>query len=79
VKGSAVLGSFGPNMVLAKELLERKERQVVLEYFNLCGAFSEIEKDGLLQQWTEQVKAGKIPDFGGNLAYSADEKAFDQK
>ena len=29
--------NFGPNMALAKELLEKGERQVVLDDFDLCG------------------------------------------
>ena len=35
-EGSPQLNSFGPNMLLAKELLERDETEVVLEYFELC-------------------------------------------
>lgn len=65
-KGSPVLGSFGPNMSLAKELLEKGERQVVLDYFALCGLFW---KDEELEAWTRKVEAGKIPDFGANLEY----------
>jgi tetratricopeptide (TPR) repeat protein len=65
-KGSPQLNSFGPNMTLAKELLEKGERQTVLEYFKLCGAFW---KKGVLDAWTEEVQAGKIPDFGANLEY----------
>jgi hypothetical protein len=34
--GSPQLDSFGPNMALAEELLQRGEKQVVLEYFDLC-------------------------------------------
>ena len=37
--GSPQLNSFGPNMQLAKELLEKGEKDVVLEYFELCGKF----------------------------------------
>lgn len=70
VETSPVLGSFGPNMMLAKELLERNEREVVLEYFKLCGAFWEYDKkDNLLKIWTEDVEGGKMPDFGANLHY----------
>jgi hypothetical protein len=34
--GSPQLNSFGPNMLLAKELLDRGEREVVIQYFDLC-------------------------------------------
>jgi len=37
--GGATLSSFGPNMSLAKELLERGEKQAVLEYLELCKSF----------------------------------------
>ena len=65
-QGSPQLNSFGPNMTLAKELLEKGERQAVLEYFKLCGTFW---KRGNLEAWTQEVQAGKIPDFGANLVY----------
>lgn len=65
-QGSPQLNSFGPNMTLAKELLEKGERQAVLEYFKLCGNFW---KRGNLEAWTQEVQAGKIPDFGANLEY----------
>ena len=66
--GSPQLNSFGPNMALAKELLERGESEVVLEYFELCKKFWDSPRRGL-EQWTEDVKANRIPQFGGNLAY----------
>jgi hypothetical protein len=65
-KGSPVLSSFGPNMSLAKELLEKGERQAVLDYFALCGIFWKGEE---LEAWTKKVEAGKVPDFGANLEY----------
>ena len=37
--GSPALRSFGPNMALAEKLLEKGERDVVLEYFELCKKF----------------------------------------
>ena len=66
VEGSAPLGSFGPNMSLAAELLERGEKDVVLEYFELCSKFWPSEK---LHDWAAMVKGGRMPDFGGNLVY----------
>jgi hypothetical protein len=37
--GSPQMDSFGPNMSLAKDLLERGEKDVVLQYFDLCRSF----------------------------------------
>jgi len=64
--GSPQLNSFGPNMSLAKELLEAGERQAVLDYLKLCGSFW---KRGELEAWSKEIQAGKIPDFGANLEY----------
>jgi len=66
--GSPQLDSFGPSMSLAKELLEKGEKDVVLEYFELCSKFWKRERHlQKLHQWSSEVKEGKIPDFGHNL------------
>ncbi|MDF7807881.1 hypothetical protein P4E94_10570 [Pontiellaceae bacterium B12219] len=67
-KGSPQLNSFGPNMTLAKALLESGEVDTVVEYFDLCSNFWEMDRDRL-EEWTVLAKAGKIPDFGANLNY----------
>jgi len=67
-EGSPQLNSFGPNMQLAKELLERGEKEVVLEYFDLCKNFW-VSPRRNLEQWIEDVKSNRIPNFGGNLSY----------
>jgi len=54
----------GPNMSLARALLTEKETEVVLEYFKMCEKLCEKPE---LKQWTEQVKKGRIPDFGMHL------------
>ncbi|MFI6996636.1 tetratricopeptide repeat protein [Nocardia sp. NPDC050175] len=66
--GSPQLDTFGPNMSLAKDLLEKGERQVVLEYFELCRRFWEMHR-GRLDKWSQLVNVGMIPDFGANLDY----------
>jgi hypothetical protein len=66
--GSPQLNSFGPNMTLAKELLEKGERAAVLEYFQLCAAFWKMDY-GKLREWSALVKEGLVPDFGANLLY----------
>ena len=67
-KGSPQLNSFGPNMQLAKELLERGETEVVLEYFELCKKFW-TSSNRKLENWENDVKSNHVPQFGGNLAY----------
>jgi tetratricopeptide (TPR) repeat protein len=64
--GSPALDSFGPNMTLAKELLEAGETDVVLEYFRLCAQFWK-HGEKRLAEWTEAVKQGSMPDFGSSL------------
>ena len=66
--GSPQLDSFGPNMSLAKDLIEEGETKVVLEYFELCRKFWDMHGDDL-DDWSKKVKAGKVPDFGANLVY----------
>ena len=64
--GSPQLNSFGPDMALAKELLQKGERDVVLEYLELCSKFWKSEK-GRLNKWSVVIKDNKIPDFGPSL------------
>lgn len=66
--GSPQLNSFGPNMTLAKDLLEKGETLVVLEYFKQCRIFWKMGGDKL-DKWAALAKGGQMPDFGGNLAY----------
>ncbi|MCF6313417.1 MAG: hypothetical protein L3J39_13290 [Verrucomicrobiales bacterium] len=66
--GSPQLNSFGPNMTLAKELLQKGEKDVVLKYFRLCSNFWKMGR-GRLDEWALVVKENKIPDFGSNLYY----------
>ena len=65
--GSPQLNSFGPSMALAKELLEKGEKDVVLKYFELCSKFWKRRKDRL-DEWSVAVKDGRMPNFGANLA-----------
>jgi uncharacterized membrane protein YeaQ/YmgE (transglycosylase-associated protein family) len=66
--GSPQMDSFGPNMSLAKDLLEKGERDTVLQYFELCRKFWTMDYNKL-NEWSEEVKAGKTPYFGANLIY----------
>ncbi len=62
VQGTGVLSSFGPNTMLAKTLLDKGERRPVLEFLRLCAGFwtSGVEMREL-DEWTEQVQAGRTP------------------
>jgi tetratricopeptide (TPR) repeat protein len=66
--GSPQMDTFGPNMSLAKDMLEKGERETVLQYFDLCRKFWRMDR-GRLDAWRDEVNAGRIPDFGANLLY----------
>jgi hypothetical protein len=66
--GSPVQKSFGPSMALAKELLDKNEREVVVQYLSECSQFWAMDR-GRLSEWTALINQGKIPDFGSNLLY----------
>ena len=71
VPGSPTLKSFGPDMRLAKELIEKGERDAAVEYFDLCAKFWENQR-GILDQWKQVVRQGGVPNFGPNLRYVFD-------
>ena len=60
VEGSPVLGSFGPSMDLARDLLARGERDAVLAYLRATGRFWEDERQ---VRWTKAVADGGTPDW----------------
>jgi hypothetical protein len=66
--GSPTLESLGPNMGLAKDLLEKGESGTVLQYLNDCGSFWKGSR-GKLAEWTALIRAGLKPDFGTNVGY----------
>lgn len=59
--GSPQLNSFGPQLFLARELLERGEREVVLEYLDLVRRFWMKSRLAELDQWKHEIARGKIP------------------
>lgn len=65
--GSPQIDSFGPNMSLAKDLLEHGERQAVVDYLERCRSF--WSDGGKINAWEREIRAGKVPDFGANLFY----------
>jgi hypothetical protein len=68
ISGGATLCSFGPNMMLAKDLLESGEREVVIQYLKLCANFWHTS-DHRAEKWIYAIEQGTIPNFGANLAY----------
>jgi hypothetical protein len=60
------LAEFGPNMSLAKRLLENGDRETVVTFLDLCRPLwpGGVEK---LQEWRAVITAGAKPDFGINL------------
>ena len=65
VPGSSTLNSFGPDMLLAKELIGKGSRDTVLKYFDLCAKFWQNDR-GRLADWKQVVKHGGEPNFGAN-------------
>jgi len=61
VPESSSLAIPGPTMSLAAELLALGERQVVLDYFDLCAVFWDSED---LNIWRAAINGGMTPDFG---------------
>jgi hypothetical protein len=68
--GSPQLNSFGPNMTLAKEILERGEEKAVLDYLDDCLNFWKTKYAAeATEKWKNKIFKGEIPDFGANLEY----------
>ncbi len=75
---SPQLSSFGPSYVLARELLERGEKEIVLDYLDLISNLwadpkkndssdskmmtGNQRKSEMLKKWKEEIISGKIPD-----------------
>jgi len=57
------LTSYGPDLALSNDLLDKGERQAVLTFFEECRAFWKIGDDRL-SLWTKAVQAGQKPEFG---------------
>lgn len=57
-----------PGRVARRHATSPDVRQTVLEFFDLCRVFWTMGSDRL-QQWSQQVRDGVVPDFGSNLYY----------
>ena len=62
--GSPQLGDYGPDMTLARELLQRGEKTAVLRYFSLCNRFWRNLDRNCIAAWSDDLRAGQLPDFG---------------
>ena len=62
--GSPALDSFGPNMTLARELVENGKSDVVLRYLALCKTYWKMD-EGKLEEWSALIEGGEKPDFSG--------------
>ena len=72
--GSPQLNSFGPDFVLAGELLQKGERDVVLEHLDKIAVFwanpdrnpsrssLALEHQKQIEKWKQTIRAGQIPD-----------------
>jgi len=61
--GSPQLNSFGPDMSLARELLEQGEKEAVLAYLKACSKFWQSGGDRLAA-WVSAIRQNRTPDFG---------------
>ncbi|MEO0733370.1 MAG: hypothetical protein AAFZ52_11085 [Bacteroidota bacterium] len=70
VPKSPVLWSFGPNMELAKALLEKGQRKTVLRFLEMIKKFWFAPLRVFMSWgWKKTILAGGIPNFKGNLMY----------
>ena len=67
-KASPQRDSFGPDMSLARFMLEKGDKETVLKYLDLCDKFWTLGGDKLTL-WRKQINADEMPDFGSNLGY----------
>lgn len=64
--GSPTLNSFGPTMILAKEVLEAGRRDAVESYLSGVERFWRMN-NGELERWKKDLAAGRTPDFDMQL------------
>jgi hypothetical protein len=60
--GSLEMAMIGPNLTLANELLRAGEREVVLEYLEMCRTFWSGGRK-VLERWISQIRRGEDPAF----------------
>lgn len=65
IHGGTTIDAFGPDMSLAKALLVKGRKAVVVNYLEACRKFWPGGKDKLTQ-WSAVIRDGGMPDFGAN-------------
>ncbi len=75
IPSSPQLAGMGPNMMLAKRLLEHGRISPVLDYLTYCGKLWKLSF-GRLWKWKFEIRRGRTPNFGANLTYLLDPKSF---
>lgn len=64
IKGSASLTTFGPKMTLAKELLEKGEKDAVIQFIHDCVPYWDLKNvKSVTENWIKLIKEGKMPSF----------------
>jgi beta-lactamase regulating signal transducer with metallopeptidase domain len=66
--GSPQLNSFGPNMRLAMELLDRGRKDAVLVFLKKCLRFWSSPTSPC-SRWIREIEEGQTPDFRPNLDF----------
>lgn len=64
IAGSPQLNTFGPNLTLAKDLLEKGEKDAVLKFFRRCSMFWKGA-----EPFVKAIENGEPPKWGANLYY----------
>ena len=64
--GSPQLGSFGPTMRLAKELVELGKTEEVIAFLHQCLAFWKMGNPWV-EVWEKKIRRGLVPNFFMNL------------
>jgi hypothetical protein len=59
-RGSPQLDSFGPDLDLARSLLDLGRTDAVLDYLAQCKRFWKMDR-GALEQWSRQISSGECP------------------
>lgn len=65
--GSPQLDSFGPNMMLARDLIEKGQTESVIHFLIECKRFWYDHQK--VDEWIKVIESGKMPDFKANLLY----------
>jgi hypothetical protein len=61
-RGCPNINTFGPNMLLARELLQAGERDAVLAFLERCRVFLKFGGPSI-DSWGAAIGSGRRPDF----------------